>query len=134
MSNKSNNATFNRPDGSRAIDAGYIIADLEERIQQLEGEEAWQKNERNGITLFKTDGMTVVLSTLKEGTAITDNVAPGILTVQVLTGSIEVVVNGDTKTVGKGEIVFVHREQAHTVKAREHTRVLVTLTGEQNAV
>lgn len=134
MSSKSNNATFNRPDGSRAIDAGCIIADLEERIQQLEGEEAWQKNERNGITLFKTDGVTVVLSTLKEGAAITDNVAPGILTVQVLTGSIEAVVNGDSKTAGKGEIVFIHRELAHAVKAREHTRVLVTLTGEQDAV
>ncbi len=130
MSNKSNEATFNRPQGSRLIDAGCIVSDLEATIQQLEAEEAWQKNDRNSITLFKTAGVAVVLSTLKEGAEITDNAAPGTLQVQVLNGHVEVVVDEERKTAGKGEVVFIHRELPHTIKALEHTRVLVTLTGE----
>lgn len=127
---KSNDATFRRPDGSRPIDADCIVTDLEERVQQLEAEEAWQKNDRNGITLFKTTGITVVLSTLREGACITDNMAAGILTVQVLNGKIEAKVAGNSQKAGKGEILFLHREQPHTIQVLEHARLLITLTGD----
>lgn len=127
---KSNNATFHRPAGSRPIDAPCIVTDLEDRIQQLEAEEAWQKNDRNGITLFKTAGITVVLSTLREGAGITDNTAAGVMTVQVLDGRIEATVAGSSSKAGKGEVLFIHREEPHTIQVLEHSRLLITLTGD----
>lgn len=127
---KSNNATFRRPDGSRPIDDDCIVTDLEERIQQLEAEEAWQKNDRNGITLFKTTGITVVLSTLREGASITDNTATGIMTVQVLDGRVEARVGNNNHKAGKGEMLFIHREEPHTIQVLEHARLLITLTGD----
>ncbi|BAV04788.1 hypothetical protein SAMN05421788_11113 [Filimonas lacunae] len=132
MSNKSNNATFNRPQGSRPIDAPVLVTHIEESVQLLESEEAWQKNNRNAVTLFKTEGFSTVLVALHKGADITDNVTEGILSIQVLSGSVEVQLEDKKVIAGKGELVFMHRLQQHVIKALEDCRLLAALTGEKN--
>ena len=58
MENKRNEATLNRPEGDRVLDAPYVFVNIPEFIRQLKSEEAWQKNDRNGITVFKTGRVT----------------------------------------------------------------------------
>lgn len=132
MSNKSNNATFNRPAGNRVIDAPVVTADIDERVQQLKSEEAWQKNNRNSITLFKTEGYSIVLAALREAATVTDNITDGILSVQVLEGSIEITTEEGIDKAGKGELVVIHRTQQHTVKAVAESLLLLSVTGDKS--
>ena len=55
MEAKRNEATLNRPQGDRVLDASYVFINLPAFIRQMKKEEAWGKNDRNGITVFKTD-------------------------------------------------------------------------------
>ena len=42
MENKRNEATLNRPEGDRVLDAPYVFINIPEFIRQLKSEEAWQ--------------------------------------------------------------------------------------------
>ena len=53
MQLKNIDATINRPDGDHLIDAPYLVVDLPKFISQLKEEDSWDKNDRNGITLYK---------------------------------------------------------------------------------
>lgn len=44
-----------------------LLTDLKDRINQLKSEDSWHKNDRNAITLFKTENCSVVLSRLHKG-------------------------------------------------------------------
>jgi hypothetical protein len=84
MENKRNEATLNRPEGDRVIDAPYVFINTPEFIRQLMDEEAWQKNDRNSITVFKTSNMTMVLVCLHAKAVLKDNLVDGIVTIQVI--------------------------------------------------
>ena len=65
MEEKFNESTINRPEGDRLLDAPFVIADLNAYIKQITEEDAWFKNDRNAITIFKGDHVTVVLIALR---------------------------------------------------------------------
>ena len=88
MNIKSNDATLNRPNGERFIDAPYVLTNLNEVIYQLQQEGAWQKSDRNAITIFKTEGTSIVAGALREGSVISDNITEGLISIQVLKGTI----------------------------------------------
>jgi hypothetical protein len=50
MEIKRNEATLNRPEGDRVIDAPFVFLDIPEFIHQVKKEKAWKKYDRNGIT------------------------------------------------------------------------------------
>ena len=78
MELKRNEATLNRPEGDRVLDAPYVFMDLDDFVKQLKDEKAWDKNDRNGITIFKTDNLTTVLTCLHKGAEIKDNTVPDV--------------------------------------------------------
>ena len=90
MENKRNEATLSRPEGDRVIDAPYVFINTPEFIHQLMEEEAWQKNDRNAITVYKTSNMTMVLVCLHAKAVLKDNLVDGIFTIQVIEGVIKV--------------------------------------------
>ena len=90
MELKRNESTFNRPEGDRVLDAPYVFFDIEEYAKQLKEEKAWHKNDRNAITVFKTDPVTMVVVGLKAGAVQKDNLVEGILSIQVIEGKIRI--------------------------------------------
>lgn len=131
MEIKANEATRNRPEGTRPIDAPAVLADLNKYISQLKYEEAWQKNDRNGITLFKTEGCTIVLTALHTNAVIDEYKAKGIVIVQVLEGHINVNIGDETINAAAGHLVTLHDYTEHTIEALENSVVLLTVAGEQ---
>ena len=126
MEIKRNDATPNRPQGDRVLDAPYVFADLPAFIDQVKDEKAWEKSDRNGITVFKTEGMTIVLSALKEAAVIKDNVVNGFLTVQVLEGAIRMeTLEGDAE-MGENQLIAFHPGVPHSIEARLNTVLLLT--------
>jgi quercetin dioxygenase-like cupin family protein len=123
---KKNDATYNRPEGERTIDAPYVVADIEDRVKQLKDENAWEKNDRNSITLFKTPGVTIVLTCLHNEAVITDITVDGIVVIQVIEGKVNVTTDGDAFELCEKKIVVLHPNVIHSIYALKTSVFLLT--------
>lgn len=127
MEIKHNDATPNRPEGDRVLDAPYVYADLPGFAEQVKDEKAWERSDRNSITVFKTDGMTIVLTAMKEGAVIKDNTVNGYFTVQVLEGKIRMeTLEGDINMT-QHQLISFHPKVPHSIEANADS-VLLLLT------
>jgi len=132
MEIKSNESTINRPKGERLIDAPFVTTNLASVIDQLKEEEAWSKNSRNAITVFKSEGFSMVLIGLHKDAVLTDNEATEVVCLQVLKGSVQLAMGEEPvlTTVEAGNIISIHRLLSHPVTALEDSFLLMTMTGE----
>lgn len=126
MEIKRNDATLNRPEGDRVLDAPYVFADLDSFIEQVKDEKAWEKSDRNAITIFKTDDMTIVLSAMKDGASIKDSTVKGFLTVQVLSGTIRMETLEGDADMQENELMVFHPGIPHSIEAKKDTIMLLT--------
>lgn len=126
MEIKRNEATRNRPLGDRVIDAPYVFADLPAFIEQVKDEHAWEKSDRNAITVFKSAGMTIVLSALKEAAVIKDNVVDGFLIVQVVEGNIRMETLEGDANLGENQMIVFHPCVPHSIEAQTDTVILIS--------
>ena len=124
---KYNEATPLRPEGERLIDAQMILMDLKDFQQKIKDEKAWEEGDRNAITLFKSDGMRVVLIALHKGSEMKPHTAPGIISVQVLEGKIDFHTDQQSATLSKGQMLTLHERIQHRVVAQEESTFLLTL-------
>ena len=135
MDIKRNEATLNRPEGDRVLDAPYVVMDLNDFIKQLKDEEAWDKNDRNGITIFKTDNLTTVLTCLHKEAAIKDNTVDGLFQVQVLSGKIRISTDDGDVDMKEGEMITLHPNVPHSLTAlKKSTLILQTITERNNNI
>src|SRR5215210_1829122 len=88
MENKSNEATQQRSEGDRMLNAPLVEMDLNKLIEQVRNEPTWKESDRNSITIFKSDSMRIVLIGLHESAELKTHTANGIISVQVLEGKI----------------------------------------------
>lgn len=126
MEIKTNEATRNRPEGDRVLDAPYVYANIPAFIKQVKEEESYGKSDRNAITVFKTDNMTIVVLALKEGAVIKDNIVEGLLSVQVLEGAIKLETLEGDGDMGEQHLMIFHPGIPHSLEARLDTVLLIT--------
>ena len=126
MENKRNEATLNRPEGDRVIDAPYVFINTPEFIRQLMNEEAWQKNDRNSITVFKTSNMTMVLVCLHAKAVLKDNLVDGIVTIQVIDGIIKVSIPDGSVDMLTNQVIAFHQLVDHSIEALTDSVLLLT--------
>lgn len=127
MEAKHNESTPLRPEGGRVMDAPLVSIDVPGFIKEIKSEASWKKNDRNAITLYKTDNMRIVLIALHEDAVIAKHTANGIISVQVLEG--EIVFNTDNQSVvlKKGQMIALHKGEPHSVAAAKESVFLLTL-------
>jgi quercetin dioxygenase-like cupin family protein len=126
MEIKRNEATVNRPEGDRVIDGTYVFIDIPSFVRQLTEEKAWEKNDRNGITVFKSSNITIVITALQADAEIKDNSVDGFLTLQVLEGSARIVTSdGDIDAV-KNQVLALHPRVTHSIRAISDVIFLLT--------
>ena len=126
MEFKRNEATRNRPEGDRVLDALYVMVDIPDFLRQLKEEKAWEKNDRNGITVFKTTFMTMVLTVMHDKAVIKDNKVDGLLTIQVIEGSLRITtLDGDFELKEK-QLVSIHANETHTIESLGESVFLLT--------
>ena len=89
MENKSNDATPQRPEGERTLNAPLVEMNLQEFMEQIKNEPTWVDSDRNSITIFKSDAMRIVLIGLHEHAELKPHKANGTISVQVLAGKIK---------------------------------------------
>jgi quercetin dioxygenase-like cupin family protein len=128
MDNKFNNATKQRPQGQRTLDAALVAINLGMFIKQIREEEQWKKSDRNAITVFKSLVMRMVLIALHKDAKMDKHTAKGMINIQVLEGEIEFTTADQTINLTVGQILILHEGIEHSVYARQETVFLLTLT------
>ncbi len=127
MENKSNDATPLRPEGNRVLNAELVEMDLNAFINQIKNESTWKDSDRNSVTIFKSETMRIVLIGLHENAELTPHKANGMLSVQVLEGEIQFVTEQKTAHLEKGQMIALHENATHSVKALTESFFLLTL-------
>lgn len=128
MDEKYNESTPQRPAGDRSVDAALVSIDLPLFIEQIKQESAWKDSDRNAITVFKTNGLCIVLIALHEGAEMARHTANGIISVQVLEGQIQFNTDCQSYELNKGQMLALHERIPHSVRAIKETIFLLTLT------
>lgn len=126
MENKRNEATLNRPEGDRVLDAPYVFINIPDFIRQLKSEEAWQKNDRNGITVFKTGRVTMVLTCLRAKAIMHDVLVDGIFTIHVLEGIVRVRTHDGDVDMQVNQVMAFHQLVDHSIEAMMDSVLLLT--------
>lgn len=127
MDIKNNEATDLRPDGVRLIDAPLIDINIPKFIKQIKSETTWQTGDRNAITVFKTNGMCIVLIALHANAIMKEHTAEDIISVQLLEGEVNFSTNKEFKVLKPGDMIALHARLPHTVKAIKESVFLLTL-------
>lgn len=128
MEAKHNESTESRPEGDRIMDAPLVSMNIPDFVRQIKTEAAWEKSDRNAITIYKTEGMRIVLIALHEDAIMVKHAARGIISVQVFDG--EIVFNTEHQSVvlKKGDMIALHRGEPHSVAAVKESVFLLTLS------
>ena len=128
MDEKFNDATKQRPQGKRIMDAALVTIDLRNFTKQIREEKAWKDSDRNAITVFKTDGMRIVLIALHKDAEMIKHTADGMISLQVMEGQILFTTDEQSIELGSGQMLALHENVPHSVLAKEETILLLTLT------
>jgi len=131
MEVKYNESTQNRPWGERPLDAPMVPIDLAAYIQQINMEEAWQKNDRNAITVFKSETFRIVLVGLHKDAKMESHLAEGVISVQVLEGKIKFSTERESVALGPRQMVVLHERILHSVTAEEESFFLLSIAIEK---
>lgn len=127
MEEKYNEATINRPEGDRPVDAPLLLIDIPDFIKQLKKEKAWDKNDRNAITVFKSDKLRVVLVAMRKKAEMTTERPENIFSLQMLDGKIKLK-TPDEATELRAEAMFVlHANIPYTITAVKKSVFLLTI-------
>lgn len=130
MDYKENKPTDKRPEGDRVLDDRVVPVNIREYIAQLLREDSWRQNDRNAITLFKADALTVTLVALHRDAVIEPgnlDVA-GLLSVQVLKGAVTVDTPGRLDELTAEQLIVIHEHVAFVITAQqEETICLLTM-------
>jgi quercetin dioxygenase-like cupin family protein len=128
MEIKNNESTDLRPEGARLMDAPLVRMDIPEFIKELKREATWGNSDRNAMTIYKTNGMRIVLIALHKEAVMKKHTAEGIISVQVLEGEINFSTDNESIVLGQGNMIALHTGLPHSVKAIKESVFLLTLT------
>ena len=81
----------------------------------------------NALTVFKTDGMRIVLLALHAGAELKTHTAPGIISVQVLEGRLMFRTAEQATELAQGQLLTLHAGIPHSVTAVTEAVFLLTL-------
>jgi quercetin dioxygenase-like cupin family protein len=128
MEIKKNESTDLRPEGTRLVDAPLVNINLSEFIKQIKSETTLANRDRNAITVFKTNGLRIVLIALQKDAVMKEHTADGIISVQVLEGEINFSAGKRSTLLKQHDMVALHKGMPHSVQAMEESVFLLTLT------
>lgn len=127
MENKDIESTHNRPDGERMIDASQLLIDIPSFIKQIRGEKQWKRSDRNSITVFKSDKMRIVLTTLRKNAEIKPEHPENVLSLHLIDGKISFKTGSEDFEMESGQIVALHEKVPYTITAVKKATILLTI-------
>lgn len=130
MEIRRNNATYNRPEGNRIIEAPLVLMNFSERISQIKSESAWQHGDRNALTLLHSDPLRIVLIALKQGAEMTPHDIEGASFIQILQGRLWIETLEQSLSIDAGEALALAPGMPRSIFAEEESVLILTLTSD----
>ncbi len=127
MEERHNEATINRPEGDRPVDAPVVLVDIPDLIKQLKKEKAWDKNDRNAITVFKGDKLRIVLVAMHKKAEMTTEHPENIFSLQVIEGKVKLKTGEKTIEVKEEELFVLHANIPYKIEAVKKSIFLLTV-------
>lgn len=78
--------------------------------------------------LFKSDDLEVMRLVLLAGKSLPAHRVPGEITIQCIEGSLDVTIEGDSRMLHAGQLMYLGRNALHAVRAVEDASALVTVS------
>jgi quercetin dioxygenase-like cupin family protein len=103
-----------------------LTFDLNAEIKRLREENAWQGG-RDSKTLVKNQDFRIVLTVLKVNALLHEHKATGRISIQVLSGHIQMHVQDKVFDLPAGHLLALDRAVPHDVKALEDSAFLLTI-------
>lgn len=128
MESKIIEATNKRPQGNHIVDASLVKIDIPVLVRQIKNEAAWAETDRNAITVYKTNGLSIVLIALHKDAVMPKHQANSLITIQILEGEIEFATDEDTSNLKTGQVLALHSAVSHSILAVKETVFLLTVT------
>ena len=128
MENKIIEATNQRPNANHTIDASHVNIDIPAIAKQIKNEKTWNESDRNAMTVFKTNGLSIVLIALHQNAVMAKHKVDGLLSIQVIEGQIEFSTECKSVNLKTGQMLALHSCIEHSVIAVEETVFLLTVT------
>jgi quercetin dioxygenase-like cupin family protein len=113
-----------RPPGP--LGSPMLTFDLNAEVKGLREEEAWQGG-RNSKTLVKNEDFRIVLVVLQANAFLHEHKAPGRISVQSLSGHIQMHVQDKVFDLPTGHLLALDRALPHAVKALEDSAFMLTI-------
>lgn len=114
-----------RPHSSSMAEA-YLEFDLGRELEQLHREPEWERGQ-NARTLVKYETLRVVLTALKAGARIPEHRTEGRITVQTVSGHLQVHAEGRTFDLPVGGVLALDVGLRHDVEAVTDSAFLLTI-------
>ncbi|MBW8523761.1 cupin domain-containing protein [Chryseobacterium chendengshani] len=128
IENKMNDSTSKRPEGERILDASMVEINVNDLLKQIKDEKTWAESDRNSMTVFKSDTMRILIIGLHQNAELKPHTAAGIISVQVLEGQIEFYTELQNTILEKGQMIALHENITHSVKALKDSFFLLTIS------
>lgn len=90
----------------------------------------YQKGAVVSRTIIKKPKGTVTLFAFDEGEELSEHTSPYEAMVQILDGSAEIKISGETYNVSAGEYIMLPADEPHALFAREQFKMLLTMVRE----
>lgn len=129
MDIKQNNATYNRPEGDRVIDAPLVRMNLAESIQQIKSESAWLNGDRNALTLLHSGELRIVLIALHQHAEMSPHTVDGGSFIQVLEGRIWIETLEQSLSLDVGEGLAFAPGMPRSYFAEKEATLLLSISG-----
>ena len=133
METRHNESTELRPEGDRKIEGPLVTIDLPKFVNQITSEDSWFKNDRNAITVYKTNKYRITVVAMHSNAEMEtdqENLVSGIVSIKVLQGNLQLTVNGESTSISNGQIAVIHENMPYKLKATETSIFLLTKAGE----
>jgi quercetin dioxygenase-like cupin family protein len=127
MEERYNESTINRPEGERPVDAPVVVVNIPEFIKKIKKEKAWDKNDRNAITVFKSDKLRIILVAMHKKAEMTTEHPENIFSLQVLDGRVKLHSSEKTVEVKEDELFVLHANIPYKVEAVKKSVFLLTV-------
>lgn len=119
--------TSHQPSGNYPHPASVHHVDLNTTADRLLAGLA--ESGRNSENVARESGVSLVLMALAEGDTLDEHAAPGVVTVQVLRGSVRLESGDSAQSLTPGHLVMLQPAVAHRHIAESQAVVLLTVTG-----
>ena len=118
-----------RPETERPMHGSLQRFNLGAEIGRLREERAWQREQRNSITLRKGEGMNVVLLLMKAGDRLEEHAVPAPLSLSVREGRVRFMAAEEVAEAGPDTLLTCDAGIRHTVEALSDAVCLLTIAG-----